>query len=895
MNARDLYLRLRSLVRRGDVERELAAEMDFHLEMQTRKHIAAGVAPNEARERARREFGNPELAKEDARDVRGVRVFDEIGQDARYGARLLRRSPGFAVIAIIAIGLAIGINVGFFTLVDVFVWRPIPVARPERLVKATLRYAQGGGSILMSFPQVQAIAAHSTTLSDVIPLGRCASVAVRPSSSGTAVAGAPGCVMGSYFAALGGTASLGRPLVPADDRDDAPPAIVISDGFWTRAFARAPDVVGRDAIVNGTHVTVAGVMPPSFIGMVPIVPDFWMTIALARRVGATPGRLEDPSNRFIDVKARLRPTVSRAQAEAELSGLVVEPTAPASRQDIPRVAGVVLMPNDSMLAPTWQTMLLLAPGLVVVALVLVIACANLATLMLARALARQREIAVRLSLGASRARLIRQLLTEGLVIALAGGLLGLVLSHVTVTMVSRAFFSGMPGTFGTVALDLSPSWHVVAYTIALAALAVVSFGLAPAIQVTSQSLTASLKGEDTALGTRIRRSRFRDILVAAQVAGSLVILVASSTLIANMRSFGAIAPRLETEHVTVAALGLSAPGHVPPALADSRATFAARVTALPGVTATARALHAPYTSWWPWLTVAPAQSKEYWRLQSNVVTPSYFAVVQQPLRDGRSFTAADSAAGANVAIVSEAAARQLWPGTPAVGQVLRVANGRDEPDRLYDVVGVVADAHSGMVWDNDDNGYAFLAASAKDFAESEMPLLVRSDAPQPEITRAIEDIARQVDANAPLRTEPAIVERERMLIPIRYGTWITTAVGVCGLGLALVGLYGIVAFAVVQRRRDIAVHVALGALPRDVIRLVLSRELRLVVIGLGIGLVMAGGEARLIAAWMSPLSSLGPASLAALAVAQFGVAFVASVIPALRALRIAPMMVLRQE
>jgi predicted permease len=895
MNLRDARLRLRSLAHRRAVERELAEEMDFHLEMQTRKHIAAGVESAEARERALREFGNAELAKDDARDARGVRVLEEIGQDARFGVRLLRRSPGFALVAIVAIGLAIGINAGFFTLIDAFVWRPIPVARPERLVRASLRFAEGGGTILWSYPQVQVILAHARTLSEVFPEARCANVTFRAAPRSVVIPAAPGCVIGSHFSGLGGRASLGRPLVPADDANDAPPAIVISDAMWTRAFSRAPDVVGRDVVINGTHATVAGVMSPSFIGLRPIVPDLWMTITLAARVGATPGRLDDRNNRFIDVRARLRKNVSRAQGEAELSALVAEPSPSISHPNASTVVGVGLSANDSMLAPTWQTWLVLAPALMVVALVLIIACANLATLMLSRALARQREMAVRLAIGASRARLIRQLLTEGLVIALAGATLGLLLARVTVDVVSRGFFSAVPTSFGTIALDLAPSWRVVAYTVVLAVAAVLSFALAPALQVTSQSVTASLKGEDSALGTRIRRSRFRDALVAAQVAGSLVLLVASGTLIASMRSFGSVAPGLETRRVTIASLGLSAPGRVPQTLVDARAAFDARVGALPTVKATARVLHPPYTPWFPRLAVASSESKTYWRLQYNAVTPSYFTVVQQRLVAGRTFSAADSANGADVAIVTEAAAHALWLNSTAEGQTLRVAGTRDEPDRLYRVIGIVADAHSGVVWDDDSDGYVYLPATAKDLSESAMPILVRSDASSPAMARAIEDVARQIDADAPLSIGPVLSAREVSLTPIRYGTWITSAVGVFGLGLALIGLYGVVAFAVVQRRRDIAVHIALGAVSRDVMRLVLSHELRLVAFGLLVGLLLSAGEARLIAAWLVPLTSLGPVSFAGISLALFLVAFVATLVPALGALRIAPMAVLRQE
>jgi predicted permease len=890
----DLRLRLRALLRRETVEREMTEEMAFHLEMQTRKHIAAGCDPVEAQARARREFGNVELAKEDARDARRVSLLETLAKDIRFALRLLRRSPGYAIVSIVAIGLAIGINSAFFTLVDAFVWRPIPVPHSDQLVKIALRYRRGR-SILVSYPQARAIATHGTSVGDVIFKARCAALAFRASSRTTAAPAAPGCVSGNYLSALGATALLGRSLNPNDDDVGATPTIVISDYFWTRVFARAPDVIGHDVIINGTHATVVGVIARSFVGTVPIVPDFWMTISLAARVGAIPGTLDDPENRVIDLRARLRPGVTLARAEAEMSGLVAEPGG-HDRPGAQQVVGAVLTPNGSMLVATWQTTLVLAPALLVVALVLIIACANLATLSLSRALARQREIAIRLAMGASRGRLVRQLLTEGLVIALAGAALGLVLSRWTIAVVARSFFAWIRSSFGTVALNLSPSWRVVAYTIGLAGLAVVTFGLVPALQVTSQSLTSSLKGEDRALGTRIRRSRFRDTLVAVQVAASFVLLVASATLIASLRGLGSTPLGLDTSQVGVATFGLSAQGQVPAPLAAARDTFAVRVAALRGVQATARALFPPLTSWFPLLSVAPATDQPSYRhVQYNVVTPGYFALLEQRVVAGRAFSNSDTAGGANVAIVTRAAARALWPTSSAVDKRLRVASAHEEPDRLVRVIGIVADAHSGSLWDDDSDGYVYFPASAHDLSQNVMPLLVRASGSLTSATRDIEDVARRIDPNTPVTVEPMVAERETTLMPIRYGTWITTAVGAFGLGLALIGLYGIVAFAVLQRRRDLAIHVAMGALPRDVMRLVLARELRLVAVGLAAGLLLSTIEARLIAAWVIPLASLGPMAFLALGALLFTIALGATVIPARAALRVAPMLVLRQD
>jgi predicted permease len=471
---------LRSRLRQNATDRELDEEMRFHRELLARDFEANGLSPRDAHDAARRQFGNPLLLRErsaDAASFRVLRFFDDVAQDVRFGLRLLRRSPLFTIVSVVAIGLAIGINSGFFTLIDAFVWRPIPVPRSDGLVRISMTLSKGGSGILFSYPQAQAIAKYSRTLSDVLPAGRCAQVAFRSSTSATAEPATGVCVSGNFFEALGGVASLGRALVPGDERDDAPPAIAISDRFWTRAFSRDPNVVGRDVIINGMHATVTGVIAPGFVGLVPLIPDFWITIPAASRVGATPGRLDDPANQFIDMKAKLRPGVALEQAAAELGGIAAA-TDVAARLDGSKITGVTLRPNQSMLPATWNTMLIVAPALVIVALVLVIACANLANLLLSRSLARQREIAARLALGASRARLVRQLLTESLVIALLGAALGFMLSTWTVTVISRAYFSNLPAAYGAIAIDLQPSWRAVAYTIALGVMSVLAFGLA---------------------------------------------------------------------------------------------------------------------------------------------------------------------------------------------------------------------------------------------------------------------------------------------------------------------------------------------------------------------------------------------------------------------------------
>ena len=827
-------------------------------------------------------------------DAWGFPRLEDLAHDLRFGARMLRRSPMFAIVAISAIAIAIGINAGFFTLVDALMFQPIPVVNPARMVRLSVIDARGGESIRFSSTDLSEIVKQSRTIEDPVAFD-AELVALRNSPTAASAAEAIlGCVSGNYFSALGGTAAAGRLLTADDDRPGSPPVAVLSDLLWQRAFGRDPGVVGRTLVVDGTFVTIAGVARGEFVGINPLVSDLWMTLNAAAGVGAISGQLTDPHNRFFTIHARLRPASSLSQSGAELSSLIAEPSAvPGTRDELTRIVGVRVRHSSSAIPLEGTTLLGALPGMVLVALVLVIACANLANLLLSRALIRQREIAVRLAVGASRRRLLRQLLTECTLIAVIGGALGIVLANWTVVSVSRSLFHTMSPSLGHVALALRPTWRVVVYVAGLVMLSVVTFGLTPALYATSGDLISALKGGDAMFGTKISRSRFRNSLVAVQVAASLVLLSAVGTLVVTMRSLATSQTGLSVRAVSAVHLGLAATGHVPPALATARAAYASRVALVPGVQRTARAAHPPFTSW-PLLHVAPyGSSAALQSLPSNVVSPGYFDVVGLRIIAGRGFSTADSTSNAAVAVVTALAARSLWPGQVATGQTLRVST--DSASRLVRVVGVAVDTHSGMAWDWDGAGYVFLLATAEDFRTSEMPLLIRAESPPADLQRSLSDLARQIDPNSPLRIEalPDLFNFE--ITPFKYAAAIAAGVGALGLGLAVMGLYGVVAFSVTQRRRDVAVHMAMGASPRSVMTLLLRREMKLIGAGLGIGLVCSIAMSRVLGTLLVALQPLGPGGLIAIAGALTLVAVAASIVPAMKALAIAPMQVLRQE
>ena len=771
--------RARLLLSRDRSTKDLETEMRLHLDLRAARYVERGLSADEARVATRRRFGNALALGERSRDEWGFHWLEDLWQDVRYGARMLRRGPGFAVIAVGAVGIAIGVNAGFFTLIDALAWRPLPVAHPERLVRLQTLDARNVTSIRFAYSEVTTIAAHARTIQDVVgydaePMAVKASpaVAARPASIGFAT--------GNYFIALGGSAQLGRVLSPNDDRVDGSPVVVISDAYWTSAFARAPTAIGHDIVVNGTHATIVGIANASFVGANPLVPDMWMTLAQGERVGGTPGRLLDPKNRFIVVHARLRAGATMQQAVSELSGFIAEPPVPASSPDAQlRVVGARLQPSESLLPPDARVFLALAPALFVVGLVLVIACSNLANLLLSRALVRQREIAVRLAMGASRNRLVRQLLTESLLIAAAGAIVGFALSSWTVSIISRSYFSFVPSTYGTLMLALHPSWRVVIYTIVLAAVSALTFGLAPALHATSPNLNGMLKGDDAAAGGHVRRSRLRDGLIVAQVAGSVVLIAAAAILTRGVARFASARSGIVADRVSLASFGLAPRDRLTPLLVSDRATFAARVAHASGVAATARGSSMPFSSW-PLTRVRVGESNDdessIHALPTDRITPSYFDVVGQSIVDGRAFSAADSATNAPVAIVTQAAARALWPATRAAGQKLRMLRANGEVREVVQVVGVATDAHSMNLWDDDTSGYVYRPATDSDFATVDMPLLVRSDLSAPVLVRTLRDIATSVDRDEPLDVKSLTSVHDQEVVPFRYAASITASI-----------------------------------------------------------------------------------------------------------------------
>lgn len=899
MATRELVWRVIARVRRGSMARELEEEMRFHRELLARDLEHSGMPPRDAAAAAARRFGNALSLRERSAATWGFPPLEMFLQDLRFGARTLRRMPGFAAVAVCTTGLAIGINCAFFTLVDSLVWRPIPVADATHLVRLVTVLANRETSVRFSHPEFTAIAERARALRDVTAFAPGRVALADPTGRRRAFAVGTGFVSGNYFTALGGTAIRGRILAERDDESRAEPVVVISERLWRTAFAAVPDVVGRTVVIDGTHATIAGVIARTFIGVTPVVPDLWMPITLGARVDAVGGSLDVRGDRFLMLHGHLRDGATRDAAASEISPLVAEPPSlAASLTAGRRITGAAVLPQSSLVPLDATTARIALPGFVVVGLVLIIACANLAILLLARALGRQREVAVRMAIGASRGRVLRQMLTEGGLIAVLGAALGFVLANVALTVGAKAVIEALPISIGTVVLDLQPSPRVYLYTAALSVVSVLVFGLVPALHGTTLDLNAALKGDDRLFGLRLKRSRFRDALVTAQVAACVVLAVAAATLVGSLRESVRTDTNLHVERVQVATLGLERHAAANPDLVAARAEFAVRSQRLPGVERVARVAEVPFGGAWPTAHVAAAWNGPVYELPFNTVTPGYFDVVGQPVVRGRGFTAADSATGGRMAIVTAAAARTLWGRSDAVGQTLRVVRQYGSaPDSIapYHVAGIVSDARSGSLYASDSSGYVYLLAGPRQVAAGQMSILIRSAPMAGDLVAVLARLASEIAPTEPFETVAVTRLLDAQVVPFRYAALVATIVGALGVALAAVGLYAVVAFSVRQRRREVAVRVAMGASARDVLDAVLRRELRLVIAGLIIGVLLALGEARLLGASGIPFSPIGLAEFAAIPVLLFVVAVLATVIPARAALHIDPMQTLRQE
>jgi putative ABC transport system permease protein len=886
-----------------DRDAELREEIETHLRMAAADRVARGQDPREAAAAARRELGNISQIQEATRDVWGRRWLEHASQDIRYALRTFRRTPGFALVAILSLTLGIGANTALFEVVNAIRLRTLPVSDPSHLVEVRIADTDGARGFFETWhpaltqPIWREIQARQEPFSGLFAWSR---QSFNLAEGGEARLTEGLWVTGEFFTTLGVRPSVGRLLSADDDRPGCAPRAVLGDGFWRRAYGADPSVVGRTIVLNSRPAEIVGVAAPGFYGL-EVGRAFDLVLPLCAEPAFSDdgkGRAEAGTTWWLSVFGRLKPGWSPDRAGAQLAAIspaVFRASLPATYPavSVQRYLGFRLAayPGGSGLSqlreayasPLW---LLLA----IAGLVLVIACANLANLLLARATAREREIAVRLGLGASRGRVVRQLLTESLLLVAIGTASAVILAGT----LSRWLVAALETADNPITLPLGVDWSVIGFACVLALATCLLFGLAPAIRGTRVSAGLMMRGAARGATAGREPIAIRRALVIVQVALSLALLFGSLLFARTLHNVLNVDPGFRSDGLLVAGLDLTRLGVAAERRAQVRQEMVDRIRAVPGVQAAAHVGFAPISGSAGGNDVWPENDRtQQFNTYINSVGAGYFATLGVPLVAGRDFDARDVPASGRVAIANETLAAKLGGATAAVGRrITREATPRS-PEQVFEIVGVVR--NSTYLTLKEDAFPVLFYASEQGRAGQYTQLLVRSALPPAAATSAITAALANADPRIgvsygvlPTMIHDTLVQ-ERLLAALSGGFGVLAAV------LTVVGLYGLIAYTVTRRTSEIGIRMALGATRPDIVQLLLRETGLLLAIGTtcGIGLALAGG--RTAATLLYGVKPYDPATLAGAVGLLAAIALVASYGPARRATRIEPVSALRAD
>ncbi|HJR40437.1 MAG TPA: ABC transporter permease [Gemmatimonadaceae bacterium] len=882
-----LIQRLRSaLVRLGGARHgaergeRLDEEIGFHIEMQTQRNLEAGMSPEEARRQAMLAFGGRERFREEARDEYRSRPLEELAQDVGYAGRTLRRSGPFAVAAMLTLALAIGANTAMFSVVNALLLRKLPYVEPERLVmlwernlsSPTERNVVGPANFLAwrdaarSFEVMAAFVNWPMTVSGA---------SEEPAAVTARLANAP------LLGMLGARPLMGRLLTEGDDTPEAPRVAVISHALWMEQFGGRRDVVGRSFRMNAIDHMVIGVLPADFHFYEPV--DLWVPMRFTAAHRTVPGR-------YIRVLARLKPGVTPEQADLEMKALARQ-----RLEDVPEMNAnwtALAVPLHENLVGGARPALLVLLG--AVGFLLVIACANVANLLLARAADRQREIAIRVSLGAAPGRIVRQLLTESVVLAVAGAAAGLLLA----LWGTRALVALIPAEFplpqiAGVAVDV----RVLAFTAVLAVVTGIAFGLAPALQARGSDVHELLKegGRSGASSSRARR-RFRNVLVVAEMSLAFILLAGAGLMVKSFAELQQVRLGFEPRNVMVGGLSLPRSKYQNDTV---RLAFfeevERRVAAIPGVQTVGAISFLPLSglrsasSFLVEGFPAPPPGEEPVG-DMRAVTPGYFQAMGIAIKAGRPLLVTDGAESPSVAVVSETLARTFWPNESAIGKYLLYEWFESE---RVEIVGVAADVHHE---NPAAEPFMEIYRPLTQFPYAEMTLVVRGIGDQRRLAQSIREAVHSLDPEQPVAQLRPMEELVAESVgTTRLSTMLFGLFGGLGLVLAAVGIYGVMSYTVQQGKHEIGVRMALGASPATVLAGVMRSGLTLAIAGVAIGVAGALALTRLMRTLLFGVSPGDPMVLVQIALVLAVVAAVAVWVPARRATRVDPMLALRNE
>lgn len=880
---------------KGDFEREMDEELRGHIQERADDLERGGMPRAEAERRARIEFGGYQKFKEECRETRGMAWLHSLAQDIRFGVRMLRKSPGFTAVAVLTLALGIGANTAIFSLVNCLVFRPLPIDRPGQVVFLEAGSKGAGPQTTFSYPDFQQIQRQTSGIFSEI------SALQMSKMDGLSVDGKAQPIWSNYisenfFTVLGLKPALGRFFLPSEGRTiGADPVMIISYSCWKSHFNAEPDVIGKKVSLNGHPLTVAGVAPEGFRGLEAFLGvEGYIPLAMAPTLqDASATFLTDRTDTRLALIARLKAGVTLQQAQPAL-GVVAQRLSETNRVAT-SIRALPLGPTSLTLGPSMQPRLDLVSSLflILAGALLVLACMNIAHLFLIRVAARQREVAMRAALGATRMRLMRQLLTESLLLATLGCVAGIIIGMVASrSLASISFHTDIP-----ILLDFHFDWRVFAYALIAAALTGILVGITPAFRVSRIDLSEMLRdGGRTSTGGR---QRLRGTLVVAQVAGSLMVLTVAGLFVRSLEKVQHTDLGFDPAHVLNATIDPHEAGYQDAQAREFQKTLLIRARALPGVASAAVALAVPmgYSGYYDELKIDGYQTRPGDRPPTagfNAVTSDYFQTMRIPLLQGRGVQDSDDRDSERVAIVNRNFVDRYWHGLNPIGRRFFIASDLGHP---IEVVGVAGNSRDNDMFTSNDPFFYVPFVQGYD-SSSFMTLQLRAVSAPETLAPEVTGLVRSLDPAMPVfdvQPMTATLDSINGFLLFQLAAALAGALGILGLVLALVGVYGVISYAASQRTHEVGIRIALGAQPAQVLALIFQQGFLIVGIGVATGILGAIAMARLVSGFLFGISPIDGLTYIGTSAMVAVIALVACWIPARRAMRVDPMVALRHE